>query len=61
MYQEACFPSLTASTVVAARPARSPPHQTLERLVCIVSLLTSGRDHWLNLMGDIALMTKREK
>lgn len=57
MYQEACFPSFTDSTVVLARPPTSPPAKTQGSLVCIVSRSTSGRPHLLNLIGAMASLT----
>lgn len=57
MYQEACFPSFTDSTVVLARPPTSPPAKTQGSLVCMVSGSTSGRPHLLNLIGAMASLT----
>ena len=57
MNQEACFPSLTDSTVVLATPPISPPHHTLGSEVAMVSVFISGIPHLLNLTGDMAAMT----
>lgn len=62
MCQDACFPSLTASTVVLARPATSPPANTHGSLVCMLSGSTSGSPHLFNLMGAMASITaERER
>lgn len=61
MYQEACFPSFTDSTVVLATPTISPPANTHGSLVCIVSGSTSGRFHLLNFRGLKASFTGRKK
>ena len=57
MNQDACFPSLTLSTVVLATPATSPPHQTFGSDVAMVSGSTTGNPHLLNFSGVIAFMT----
>lgn len=59
MYQDACFPSFTDSTVVFAKPPISPPANTPGSLVCIVSELISGKPHLLNLIGFIASTTEK--
>lgn len=61
MYQEACFPSFTDSTVVLAIPTTSPPANTQGSLVCMVSGSTSGRPHLLNLMGLKASFTEKKR
>ncbi len=62
MCHAACFPSLTDSTVVLAYPAKSPPHQTLARLVCSVSVSSiSGQPHLLNTTGAMAWATGRDR
>lgn len=58
MNHEACFPSLTDSTVVLATPPISPPHHTLCSDVAMVSGSTSGSPHLLNLTGAMAAMTE---
>ena len=58
MYQDACFPSLTASTVVLQYPPRSPPQNTAASLVCIVSVLISGTPQDVSFTGAIALATE---
>ena len=60
MYQEACLPSFTASTVVLQYPPKSPPQNTAASLVCIVSELISGTPQDVNLIGAIALATGKE-
>lgn len=57
MYQAACFPSFTDSTVVLATPATSPPQNTSASLVAMVSSLTSGNPHLLNFSGFKAFIT----
>lgn len=57
IYQDACFPSFTDSTVVLARPTISPPANTHGSLVCIVSGSTSGTPHLLNFIGFKASFT----
>ena len=61
MCQEACLPSLTASTVVLQYPLRSPPQNTAASLLCIVSGLISGMPQDVNLIGAIALATGKER
>lgn len=58
MYQAAVFPSLTASTVVSAIPAKSPPHQIFGWEVCMVLWFTMGRLPSANCSGAKASITK---
>lgn len=58
MYQAAVLPSLTASTVVSAIPAKSPPHQIFGCEVCIVLWFTMGRLESFNFIGAKASITK---
>ena len=57
MNQEAVFPSLVDSTVVWATPAMSPPQKTQGSLVCIVSMVTSGRPQRFSRIGSSAFST----
>ena len=57
MNQAAVLPSFTDSTVVAARPPRSPPQNAHGTLICIVSVHTSGRPHLLKVTGAMAFLT----
>ena len=61
MCQEACFPSLTDSTVVLARPATSPPAKTHGSLHCMVSGFRSGRPHLFKRIGAMASFTAQRE
>lgn len=56
-HQAAVFPSLTASTVVSATPAKSPPHQIFGCEVRIVLGSTMGKLLSSRSIGDKASIT----
>lgn len=60
MDQAAVLPSLTASTVVSATPAKSPPHQTDGWDDCIVNVSTTGKFAFVSTKGFKASITVLE-